>query len=106
MAEAKNLPQPEIRRWQMAIAVTYNPPAMTSEQYDQIVSSLDSAGAYPASGRLYHVCFGDKVNLKCGEVWESQEAFDKWGETIKPLFEELGVDAGQPEIAEVHNILA
>ena len=90
----------------MAIAVTYSPAAMTSEQYDQIVSSLDRAGAYPAPGRLYHVCFGDKTNLKCGEVWESQEAFDKWGETIKPLFEEFDLEIGQPEIAKVHKILA
>ena len=90
----------------MAIAVTYSPPAMTAEQYDQIVSSLESAGEYPAPGRLYHVCFGDKTNLKCGEVWESQEAFDKWGKTIKPLLEEFGLDVGQTEIAEVHNILA
>jgi hypothetical protein len=52
VAGAKDLPQPEIRRWKMAIAVTYSPAAMTSEQYDRIVSSLDSAGAYPAPGRL------------------------------------------------------
>lgn len=31
----------------MKIAVTFTPPAMTSEQYDAVVSQLDNSGAFP-----------------------------------------------------------
>jgi hypothetical protein len=89
----------------MAIAVTYNPAAMTAEQYDAVVSRLDSAGAYPAPGRLYHVSFGDTNHLQVGEVWESQEAFEAFGQTIEPILKEVGLEVGQPEISQVHNIL-
>lgn len=89
----------------MKIAVTFTPPAMTSEQYDAVVSQLDNAGAFPAPGRLYHVCFGPRDKLRVGEVWESQEAFDRFGDTIEPVFRDVGLDPGQPEISIVHNIL-
>jgi hypothetical protein len=40
------------------------------------------------------------------DVWESQETFEAFGETLMPILGELGVDAGQPNIAPVHNVIA
>lgn len=89
----------------MAIAVEFNPSGMTANQYDESIRRLKSAGAWPARGMLYHVCFGDEGNFKVGEVWESREAFDSFGDTLMPILQEIGIDPGQPQISEVLNTL-
>jgi len=38
-------------------------------------------------------------------VWESQEAFDAFGETLMPILDSVEVDPGIPAIAPVHNII-
>jgi hypothetical protein len=38
-------------------------------------------------------------------VWESQESFDKFGETLVPIMTELGADPGEPAVVEIHNMI-
>jgi hypothetical protein len=38
-------------------------------------------------------------------VWDSQESFDKFGATLMPILNEMGVDPGQPAVMPVHNML-
>ncbi len=90
----------------MAIAASFSPTGMTIEQYDETIKRLNDTGAHPAPGLLYHVCYGESGNLRVGEVWESREAFDKHGEALMPILKEVGVDAGQPEIGDVHNTIS
>jgi hypothetical protein len=46
---------------------------------------------------------GDK--LQVFDIWESQQAFDKFGETMMPIVQEVGVDLGQPMVELVHNLI-
>jgi hypothetical protein len=78
---------------------------MTTAKYEEIVKRLEQAGAGSPAGRLYHVCFGDKENLRVSDIWDSRESFEKFGETLKPIMTDLGINLGQPEIIEVHNII-
>ena len=39
------------------------------------------------------------------DVWESQEAFAAFGETLLRILSAAGVDPGQPMITEVHNLI-
>ena len=39
------------------------------------------------------------------DVWDSQESFDAFGQTLMPILEQLGVDTGQPDVMSVHNIV-
>jgi hypothetical protein len=39
------------------------------------------------------------------DVWESEELFQAFGGVLMPILEELGVDAGEPQIAPVHNVV-
>ncbi len=89
----------------MAIAVSFPPTEMTTEQYDETIKRLNDAGALPAPGMLYHVCFGDSANLQVGEVWESREAFDKFGEVLMPILKDVGISS-EPEIGNVHNTMS
>jgi hypothetical protein len=38
------------------------------------------------------------------EIWDSQEQWEAFGEQLMPLLNRLGIDPGQPEVCEVHNI--
>ena len=89
----------------MAIAVRFTPKSMSTEKYDGIIRRLEQAGAGAPKGRLYHVCYGSKSDLLVVDVWESQETFDEFGQTLMPILQEVGVDPGEPEISEVHNTI-
>jgi hypothetical protein len=89
----------------MAIVLRFAPQGMTAAKYDEIVNRLDQAGAGSPAGRLYHVCFGDPNNLRVSDIWDSRESFEEFGKTLRPILEEVGVDSGEPEVLEVHNII-
>ena len=87
----------------MAITAIFTPRWMDARQYDEIIKRLENAGAAAPAGRLYHVCFGTGTSLRVVDVWESQEALNTFGQTLMPILQQVGVDPGQPEVAEVHN---
>ncbi len=89
----------------MAISVYINPASATAAQYDEIIRRLDAAGAGKPAGRLYHACFGSGDKLQVFDIWESRQAFDKFGETMMPIVQEVGVDLGQPMVEPVHNLI-
>ena len=89
----------------MAFVFRFTAPGLTAAKYDEIVKRLEQAGAGSPAGRLYHVCFGDKENLRVSDIWDSRESFEKFGETLRPIMHELGIDGGEPEIIEVYNII-
>jgi hypothetical protein len=89
----------------MAIGVYIKAASMTAAQYDDIIGRLDAAGAGKPAGRLYHACFGSGDKLQVFDIWESQQAFDKFGETLMPILQEIGLDSGQPMVEPVHNLI-
>lgn len=89
----------------MSLVLRFAPQGMTAAKYDEVIRRLEQAGAGSPAGRLYHVCFGDKNNLRVSDIWDSRESFERFGQTLRPILEELGIDSGEPEIIEVHNII-
>jgi hypothetical protein len=61
-------------------------------------------GGNPA-GRSYHTAFGPKDKLMVFEVWTSQAAFDKFGKTLMPILQQLGIDPGAPTVMPVHKVI-
>jgi len=90
----------------MAVVLRFTSDNLTPERYEQIKTKLDAAGAGSPAGRLYHVCFGDKNNLRVSDIWDSQESFERFSTTLKPVLEEVGVTNSNIEFFEVHNIIA
>jgi hypothetical protein len=88
----------------MAIAIVHNLGGATTEQYDESIKRLDEANAFPSPGQLYHVCFGESGSLRVVDVYESQEAFDKFGETLIPILNDIGINLSESDVSEVHNI--
>jgi hypothetical protein len=60
---------------------------------------------FPADGLDYELCVGLEGNLKVSQVWDSQEQLEACGERLRPILTELGINPGEPEVVEVHNII-
>ncbi len=89
----------------MAIGVYFSFPALSAEKYDECIKLLKKAGAGNPPGRSYHAAFGPKEKLMVFDVWTSQSAFDKFGKTLMPILQQLGVDAAQPNIMPIHKVI-
>ena len=89
----------------MAFAISFKPTAMDDRRYQETLRRLEAAGAGAPPGRLYHVCHGEGSDLRVTDIWESMETFERFGQTLMPILQELGIDPGQPEIRPVHNTI-
>jgi hypothetical protein len=90
----------------MALGLYFSPkPPMTAQQYDEVIKRLQKAGAGHPTGRQYHACFGTPESLSVFDVWTSQAAFDKFGQTLMAITQQLGLDPGQPQVMAVHNVI-
>jgi len=89
----------------VSILVRFTPASLTGEQYDATVRQLEEAGDFPPDGLDFHVCFGPEGNLHVSEIWDSQEQFDAFGERLMPVLADAGIEAGEPTLIEIHNII-
>ena len=90
----------------MSILVRFAPSGTTTtEQYDETIRRLEAAGDFPPNGLEYHVCFLQGGNVRVSEIWDSREQLSAFGERLMPSLAEVGIDPGQPDIFEIHNIL-
>ena len=89
----------------MAVVLRFVSEGFTAAKYAEVVRKLEEAGAGAPAGRLYHVCFGDQDNLRVSDIWDSKESFEKFGETLRPIMDGLGIPPGDIEFFEVHNII-
>jgi hypothetical protein len=89
----------------MAIGIYFSAAGMSAAKYDECIKLLKKAGAGNPSGRSYHTAFGPKDNLMVFDVWTSQAAFDKFGKTLMPILQQLGIDPGTPAVMPVHKVI-
>jgi hypothetical protein len=89
----------------VSLLTRFAPPSLTAEQYDEVVGRLEEEGASPADGLDYEIAFGSGDQLKVSLVWDSQEQFEAFAARLMPILEEFGINPGEPEVFEVHNII-
>jgi hypothetical protein len=90
----------------MSVLVRFAPADATStEQYDETIRRLEGSGDFPPDGLEYHVCFLADGNVRVSEIWDSLERFQAFGERLMPILAEIGIDPGEPEMLEIHNII-
>ena len=89
----------------MSVLIRFAPTSATTDQYDESVRRLQEAGDFPPEGMEYHVCFLADGNIRVSEIWDSREQLDAFGERLMPVLSDIGIDPGEPEILEIHNIV-
>ena len=89
----------------MAIVAVFQDPTLTQEIYEQSVQGLtdgkkkrmEAAGDWPVQGLLAHIAGQGPKGFRVVDVWESEEAFQRFGDHLMPIMEKLGVRV-EPEI--------
>ena len=89
----------------MSIVVRFTPTSLTAEKYDESVRRLTESGDFPPDGMDYHICFGTDGNLRVSEVYDSREQFEAFGEVLMPVLADIGIEPGEPDVVDVHNIV-
>lgn len=96
----------------MPVVVVFQGPSFTQERYEESVSkitggknSLESPADWPVEGLLAHAAGQAEGGFRVVDVWESEEAFGRFGETLIPILQEMGVE-GQPEVYPAHTFVS
>ena len=87
----------------MALGFYITGKGFTTERYDSTLAELEAAGAGAPDGRVSHVALQSDGEIQVFDVWESQAAFDAFGQTLIPILTAAGIELNEPMVAEVHN---
>ena len=89
----------------MALGMYLAHDGFTADKYESALKQLEAAGAGAPKGRTLHVALQSDGAISVFDIWESQEEFDAFGATLVPILKGLGVELGEPMVAEVHNVI-
>jgi hypothetical protein len=90
----------------MAISAHFRYRGFTPEKYDEAIRRLDAAGEGSPAGRLHHAAIDADGEIEVFDIWESQDALEKWcPEGFVPVLLDLDVELHPPEIRPVRNII-
>jgi hypothetical protein len=89
----------------MALGIYFALTGMSAAKYNECIKRLKQAGAAHPPGRSYHASFGTSDKLMVFDVWKSQAAFDKFGKTLMPILQQLGVEPGQPSVMNIYKVI-
>ena len=76
---------------------------LTQEQYEEVVRKMtgkermESPSDWPVEGLLVHATGQGASGFRVVDVWESEEAWNRFGEVLGPVLQEVGIEA-QPEV--------
>ena len=91
----------------MPVVMIHHSPGGTQEQYEAVARrltdgrGLGSLEQWPVEGILSHVAGPTDDGWQVVDVWESEEAFQRFGELIGPLLQEEGMP-GVPRLIQAH----
>jgi len=96
----------------MPIVAVFESPSLTRETYEKSVKMLtngkgrvESPADWPVPGLLVHAAGQGPKGFRVVDVWESEEAFRRFGEKLVPIMEALGME-GEPEVYPVHTLVS
>ena len=73
---------------------------------DQVTSSSPLRARSTEGTNGFHVALESNGEIQVFDVWDSQEEFDAFGETLLPRsLRDAGVELKEPMVARVHNVI-
>jgi hypothetical protein len=96
----------------MPVVVVHQGPSLTQDKYEEAVrkltggkSRLESPSDWPVEGLLFHAAGQGTSGFRVVDVWVSEEAFGRFGETLGPIMQEIGVE-DPPEVYQAHTFVS
>ncbi|MGH3133408.1 MAG: hypothetical protein ACRDNY_06640 [Gaiellaceae bacterium] len=85
---------------------------VAQEQYEESVrrltggkDRLESPADWPVEGLLVHAAGMGENGFRVVDVWESEEAFQRFGDVLLPILQEIGVQ-GRPDVYPAHTFVS
>ena len=95
----------------MPIGVMFDFPGVSQAQYEGVCRGLNhgrllrSLADWPVPGILSHTAGPTPNGWRVIDVWESEEAFGRFGEVIGPLLQKQGFPDAAPQVFPIHNFV-
>ncbi|MFF1450666.1 hypothetical protein ACFVYF_21365 [Streptomyces sp. NPDC058274] len=87
-------------------------PGMTQAQYEQVADKVNGGRGlvekstdWPVPGLISHTAAPTPDGWIVVDVWESEEAFRRFGEVLLPILREAGTPEVEPKIYPVFNLV-
>jgi hypothetical protein len=93
------------------VVAVFQGPGFTQENYEESVRKLtgkervDSPADWPVEGLLVHAAGQGPNGFRVVDVWDSEESFSRFGESLLPILQEIGVE-GEPEVYPAHSFVS
>lgn len=95
----------------MPIIAVFDSPSLTRENYEESIRQLtggknrvESPSDWPVKGLLAHIAGETPNGFRVVDVWESEDAFRRFGEKLAPVMQAIGITA-EPEVYPAHTIV-
>ena len=94
----------------MAVLMVHESPGGTEEQYQEVVSRIShgkgfgSLRDWPVDGILFHVAAPMEGGWRVIDIWESEDAFERFGSVIGPVLQEVGFP-GEPKLFPISDLV-
>ena len=93
----------------MPVVLVFEGPSVTRESYEEVVRRLtdgrrdrmEARSDWPVEGLLVHAAGEGPNGFRVVDMWESEEACNKFGEALGPHLQGAGITE-QPEIYPAH----
>ena len=94
----------------MAIIAVFDDPTLTKQNYEESIRRLmdkekaESPSDWPVEGLVAHIAGDTGSGFRVVDVWESEEAFRRFGEALAPVMKAIGIEA-EPQVYPAHTIV-
>lgn len=89
----------------MAILLVSDSPEDKLAVYDRVIARLEATGHGHPPGRRSHTAARKGDGYLVVDVWESQEALDRFLEVLVPALQEAGSTGAPPKTYPIHNTI-
>lgn len=95
----------------MPIIAVFQGPQFTQQNYEESVrritggKPLVSPADWPVPGLVVHAAGQGPNGFRVVDVWESEDAFRRFGEKLIPILRSVGIE-GEPEIYQAHTFVS
>ena len=96
----------------MPVVLVSQGPTFTRERYEEVVrrftggtSGMQTPADWPVEGLLVHIAGESEHGFRVVDVWESEDACRRFGDTLMPVLEEVGIK-DQPEMYTTHTFVS
>ncbi len=96
----------------MAVVLVHQGGGLTQESYEEAVKRVtggkdraESPEDWPVEGLLVHAAGEGGGGFRVVDVWESEEAAQRFGEKLTPILQEIGITA-EPDVYPAHTFVS